>query len=194
MEQRIGNRLVIKMESFVYNTPMLAEVFFKFGHRKEKSQIVEDMVNTLEIIKDRGVGQEAIRSHQTGQDRIIIYCSGRLLKEKGFDLVIQAFNLIKNKDRYQVIIGGAGPDEERLHKMTKNLKLENFVHFPGWLEKEKMYENLGRAHIFIFSQMVDRVWFGGIDGSHGHGLAVPGAGWWSFGLAISGRFIAVYTG
>jgi glycosyltransferase involved in cell wall biosynthesis len=30
------------------------------------------------------------------------------------------------------------------------LKLEKYIYFPGWLEKEKMYENLGRASIFIF--------------------------------------------
>lgn len=150
LEHRIGNLIVKRMEAFIYNTPMLAEVYYKFGHQKEKSSIVEDMVNTLEIIKKREVSRETVRSRQTNQDKIIIYCSGRLLKEKGFDLVIQAFNLIKNKNKYQVIIGGTGSDEERLREMAKDLKLAEYIDFPGWLEKEKMYENLGRAHIFIF--------------------------------------------
>lgn len=150
LEHRIGNLIVKRMEAFVYNTPMLAEVYFKFGHQKAKGSMVEDMVNTLDIIKERRVSQDTVRSHQAGQNKIIIYCSGRLLKEKGFDLVIQAFNVLKHKDKYQVIIGGAGSDEERLHKLTKDLKLEKYINFSGWLEKEKMYENLGRAHIFIF--------------------------------------------
>ena len=150
LEHRLGNPVVVLTESFIYNTPMLAEVYYEFGHKKEKGSIIEDMVNTLDIIKERGISLETIRFHQTSQDKLIIYCSGRLLKEKGFDLVIQAVNMLKYKDKYQVIIGGSGPDEERLHKMVKDLKLENYIHFPGWLEKEKMYENLSRAHIFIF--------------------------------------------
>jgi len=150
LEHLIGVPIVNKMEAFIYNTPMLAEVYFKFGHKKEKGSIIEDMVNTLDIIKERGVSRETIKSHQASQNKLFIYCSGRLLKEKGFDLVIKAVNMLKHKDKYKVIIGGNGPDEERLHKMVKDLKLENYIYFTGWLEKETMYKNLGKAHIFIF--------------------------------------------
>ena len=150
LERWIGNPVVVRMETFIYNTPMLAEVYYGFGHKKKKSFIVEDMVNTLDIIKKLQVSPEMIRARQTGQNKIIIYCSGRLLREKGFDLVIQAVGALKSKNKYQFIIGGTGPDENRLKKMAADLKLEKYIDFPGWLEKEKMYENLSQAHIFIF--------------------------------------------
>ncbi|MBI4778922.1 glycosyltransferase family 4 protein [Candidatus Falkowbacteria bacterium] len=150
LEYTIGNLLVNKIEAFIYNTPMLADIYYDFGYKKEKGHIVEDMVNTSEIIKERQISPETIKAKQTGQDKIIIYCSGRLLKEKGFDLVIQAVGLLKNKDKFQVIIGGTGPDEERLRKMTQDLNLEKYIIFPGWLEKEKMHENLSKSHIFVF--------------------------------------------
>jgi glycosyltransferase involved in cell wall biosynthesis len=150
LEYTIGNLLVNKIEAFIYNTPMLADIYYDFGYKKEKGHIVEDMVNTLDIIKERRVNQETIKAKQSNEDKITIYCSGRLLKEKGFDLVIQAFNMLKDKDKCQVIIGGIGPDEERLRKMTQDLNLEKYINFPGWLEKEKMHENLSKSHIFIF--------------------------------------------
>ena len=150
LEHRIGNPIVVLMEAFIYNTPMLAEVYYGFGHKKAKGSIVEDMVNALDIMKEREVNPEAIKRRQDRSDKINVYCSGRLLKEKGFDLIIQAFTVLKNKDKYQVIIGGSGPDEERLRRMVKSLGLERQIYFSGWLEKEKMYENLGKAHIFIF--------------------------------------------
>lgn len=150
LEHRIGVPIVKKMEFFLYNTPMLADVYYDFGHPKERGGVVEDMVNTMEITGKVGVNLDSIGSWQASQKEINIYCSGRLLKEKGFDLVIRAINSIKDKDKYRVIIGGNGPDEERLRKMTGDLKLEKYIHFPGWIEKEKMHENLSRAHIFIF--------------------------------------------
>jgi glycosyltransferase involved in cell wall biosynthesis len=150
LEHRLGNPIVNRMEAFIYNTPMLAEVYYKFGRQKEKSFIIEDMVNTAEMIKKRGVSRETINSRQANSAKIIIYCSGRLVKEKGFDLVVQAFNLLKYKDKYQVAIGGSGPEEERLKRMVKNLRLEKYFLFSGWIEKEKMYENISQAHIFIF--------------------------------------------
>src|SRR3989338_3195685 len=121
LERWIGNPVVVRMETFIYNTPMLAEVYYGFGHKKKKSFIVEDMVNTLDIIKKLHVSPEMIRARQTGQNKIIIYCSGRFLREKGFDLVIQAVGALKSKNKYQFIIGGTGPDENRLKKMAADL-------------------------------------------------------------------------
>ena len=34
-----------------------------------------------------------------------------MLPEKGFDLIIKAFNLLEPKDKYRVIMGGSGPDQ-----------------------------------------------------------------------------------
>jgi len=150
LEHRLGVPIVNRMEFFIYNTPMLADVYYGFGHPKGRSGIIEDMVNTLEIAKGSNINLDSIKSRQADPKEIVIYCSGRLLKEKGFDLVIQAVNSIKEKDKYRVIIGGNGPDEERLRKMTKDLNLEKNIHFAGWIEKEKMHENFSRAHIFVF--------------------------------------------
>ncbi|MFH1822632.1 MAG: glycosyltransferase family 4 protein, partial [Patescibacteria group bacterium] len=150
LEHWIGNPIVNRMEAFIYNTPHLAEVYYKFGRLKEKTSIVEDMVNTVGIIKEQSISSESIQSHQKSPDKIILYCSGRLVKEKGFDLVVKAFNLLKNKDKYRVIIGGCGPEENNLKKMIKGLNLEKYFSLPGWITKEEMYNNLAEAHIFIF--------------------------------------------
>jgi len=150
LEHHLGNPVVVRLEAFIYNTPHLAEVYYDFGHKKNKSFIVEDMVNTLDLMAERGISAETVKARLNSADKINIYCSGRLLKEKGFDLVIKAINELGDKEKYRVVIGGTGPDEARLKQLVKDLNLESIIDFPGWLEKEKMYENLSRAQIFIF--------------------------------------------
>ena len=72
-----------------------------------------------------------------------------MIPEKGFDLIIKAFAAIKDKERFRVIMSGGGPDRDRLLMLTKELKLDSFISFPGWVKKEDLAKFFREAHIFI---------------------------------------------
>ncbi len=63
-------------------------------------------------------------------------CYGRLVKEKGFEDLLQSFQAMKNQSQLRLLIGGYGPDDFSLQKLAANNpkikfygKVENVSHF-----------------------------------------------------------------
>lgn len=73
---------------------------------------------------------------------------GRLAPEKGFDLLLQA--LVTVRKRYpdaEVIILGAGPEEQALKSQCRSLGLAAAVRFPGYVQEP--YEFYCGASLFV---------------------------------------------
>jgi len=52
-----------------------------------------------------------------------VMSAGRLIHEKGFDILIRAFNNVKSSTNLNLKIFGDGPDKEKLNNLIKGLKL-----------------------------------------------------------------------
>lgn len=78
----------------------------------------------------------------------IVTC-GRISKEKGMDLAVEACNrLIENgykKIRWWII--GGGPAYNDVKKMVQKLKLESYVYMPGM--KENPYPYIAKADLYV---------------------------------------------
>ncbi|MDD5431281.1 MAG: glycosyltransferase family 4 protein, partial [Candidatus Pacebacteria bacterium] len=81
--------------------------------------------------------------------KVTLFYSSRMAPGKGFDLLVAAFSEIKNKENFRLILGGTGPEEEQVRKMVRDLKIEKYIEFPGWVQKEKVYEYYKQADIFV---------------------------------------------
>lgn len=149
LEKTIGVFLANKLDAFVFNTPMVKKLYMDFGYHDHKSSVIEDFVDTQKIILNNRLTGDKIKLHHQ-ESNILIFCSGRLIKEKGFDLVIKAFNSLKDKTKYKVIISGGGSYSPSLKSLVSELGLTGFFDFPGWVKKEELYNLFRRAHIFIF--------------------------------------------
>ena len=68
---------------------------------------------------------------------------------KGFELLIEAFAKVSAKEKFNLILGGIGPLEAELKQKVKNLGLANYIQMPGWVPREKFFESLKDADIFI---------------------------------------------
>jgi len=143
LEHRIGVPIANKLDAFIFNTPHVAKLYHDFGFHKKKTSIIEDFVNTEDIIKQNNINDQSTAT-------IIIFCTGRMIKEKGFDLVIDAFLKLNHKENCRVIMSGSGPDEARLRKLVKDLGFEQYFEFPGWVDKDKLSNFFRNADIFIF--------------------------------------------
>ena len=82
------------------------------------------------------------------KDKILL-AIGRLHYQKGFDTLIDSFNLSKiYKIGWKLVILGKGPEEKFLKKKVKNLKLSNKVLFKGFKDPVPWYK---KSKIFILS-------------------------------------------
>jgi colanic acid/amylovoran biosynthesis glycosyltransferase len=119
----------------------------------------------------KGCPGEKIRIHYTGVPvpdvpapdpptpgkplRLLQAC--RLIDKKGIDLSIRALGLLIQQQPARLTLAGAGPNEQALKRLVQELGLEAHVQFAGFLEPEKLQEELSRSHLVLHpSRTTDR--------------------------------------
>jgi len=76
----------------------------------------------------------------------IIYV-GRISKEKGLDIIINALANLKNEINFKLFIYGQGPEENNIQKMINKLKIKDKINFCGYeSNKKKIFKG---ANLFL---------------------------------------------
>ncbi|QQG46217.1 MAG: glycosyltransferase family 4 protein [Candidatus Niyogibacteria bacterium] len=147
IERIIGVQAANRIDAFIFNTPHLAALYYRFGIGSGKGVIIEDFIDTRAISEKYPRSSEQFENNNK---KIMIFCSGRMLPEKGFDLVIRAFSKVADKDKYELIVSGSGPEEDNLRLLAQALGLESRIKFPGWVSRGDLLDFFARADIFVF--------------------------------------------
>lgn len=78
-----------------------------------------------------------------------VVAAGRLVPEKGFDVLIQAFHIFSQTHDFSLIILGEGPERESLEKLINELGLTRRVLLPGFMPDP--YPYMRTARLFVLS-------------------------------------------
>ena len=77
---------------------------------------------------------------------------GRMVKKKGFDVLLRAFSEVYARSREaRLTLGGDGPEMETLRELTRDLKVADAVSFAGWVDD--VPEFLSRAGTFVLPSL-----------------------------------------
>jgi glycosyltransferase involved in cell wall biosynthesis len=88
------------------------------------------------------------------QNKKVILASGRMRKQKQFDVLIRAFSQIKDKyPDWDLIILGDGVERDSLNRMLFDLEISERVYFPG--KVGNISEWYARADLFVLSSLVE---------------------------------------
>jgi glycosyltransferase involved in cell wall biosynthesis len=104
---------------------------------------------------DRGVDSARFDPVLREPDRLpgglsVLY-AGRLTKEKGVDLLTDAFLAARRRDpRLHLVLAGGGPEEEALRR-----RLGRHASFLGWLEGDELARTYASADVFLFASRTD---------------------------------------
>jgi glycosyltransferase involved in cell wall biosynthesis len=83
--------------------------------------------------------------------RIDVLYAGRLTREKGIDLLADAFLAARARDpRLHLVLAGGGPEEEALRA-----RLGRSATFLGWLEGDALPRAYASADLFLFCSQTD---------------------------------------
>lgn len=133
--------------------PILCKEYYDFGLTSAyRGLIIGDPYPLDETMRSASIDKYSYRNRAGKNDKISLFYSGRMVPGKGYDLLLQGFARVKSKEKFKLIIGGAGPEETLIRKMIKDLKLEPFIELPGWVSREKLYDYLKKADIYIFTR------------------------------------------
>lgn len=148
-ERRICFPIMNHATLFTFTSPVLRSVYVGYGVDEKKTMIVPDFFDSREII-GRFADQERLIADR-GEIRTpwTLLCGGRMITEKGFDIAIRAFAALPHPEQFHLIVTGDGPEKDRLVSLARELGVDHFVSFPGWVEKEEQYRLFQQADIFI---------------------------------------------
>lgn len=150
IEKYIGMPFADGLDLMTFTNPFLKKAYSDFGLKtKDKSLIVGDCFDYKKMMRDLNIAENSYQERNKKGGVINLFYSGRMVPGKGFELLLSAFSKVKNKSDFKLILGGTGPEEEKLKKMVRDLDLEKYVFMPGWVEKEKVYDFYKNADIFI---------------------------------------------
>ncbi|HET6510494.1 MAG TPA: glycosyltransferase [Baekduia sp.] len=86
-----------------------------------------------------------------GDDRIDVLYAGRLTREKGADLLADAFLAARARDpRLHLVLAGGGPEEGHLRE-----RVGAHATFLGWLEGDALADAYADADLFLFASRTD---------------------------------------
>ena len=100
--------------------------------------------------------RENIKERLGLTDKKMILNVNRLDSRKRVDLLIKAFKQICDEfDDVVLVIGGVGPEEEKLKNLTKELNIEDRVKFMGYIREEERKDYYACCDVFIHPNWAD---------------------------------------
>lgn len=107
---------------------------------------------------------------KTADSSILFF--GRLSDEKGIELLLQAKKLLRADIKLKIV--GTGPVENRLKKMTEDMKLKN-VEFLGFKSGEALHAEIKASRCTVIPTLVNEVFGLTIIESYSFGTPVIGS-------------------
>ena len=115
-------------------------VSIKFGINKNK----------IFVSPSGGVNTNLFKPYNKTTDIFTIGYVSRIDKGKGWNILLDAVNSLKNKYTFKVLIVGGGAEEDLLLKKIKKLNLENIVEFVGSKPHNELVKYFNKMDIFVF--------------------------------------------
>ena len=115
----------------------------------------------IEILPD-GIDTETFNPRVDGNEirkkyGMFIFSSGRMVERKGFIYLIRAMPYILEKfPKIKLIIGGDGPEREKLENEVKKLNIKNSVILPGFIPDNDFPKYMKACDVFVLPSIIDR--------------------------------------
>lgn len=134
----------------------LRKLFYRFCNgyifqTKKASQFFNDKLRPDDIVIPNALFNELVYTLDPPEEREKIICAvGRLDPQKRFDVLIDAFALIKDKiPEYKLIIFGEGDLRNELERKVESLSLNDRIFLPG--TNPEAVRIVNRSSVFVLS-------------------------------------------
>lgn len=149
IEKYLGMFLASRLDWMAFTNPHLQKEYEKFGLKTaSKNMILGDPFDYQTIMKEQGISEDACFKKAKTDRPLNIFYSSRMAPGKGFDMLLAAFARVKNKEKFNLILGGDGPERALLMRQAEELGIKDYVKFPGWVEKQQVFDFYKQADIF----------------------------------------------
>ncbi|HIH61093.1 MAG TPA: glycosyltransferase [Methanobacteriales archaeon] len=153
----VGNRIIYNAKRIIASSKIESQ-YYKKVYPKLNEKIIARLPNPVNIPKTPPEGSFR-KKWGLKDDQIVLYL-GRIHERKGLDLLVRAFNQIKD-DKLKLVI--AGPDDhylKRLKELISDLGLGDRIILTGPLYGLEKFEVLVDADVFVLPSSSEYESFG----------------------------------
>lgn len=102
-------------------------------------------------------GAQALRAQLAPANQLVLLTVGRLQRRKGHDLVLQTLaQLGPEAPPLRYVIVGGGPEDERLRRLARELRIEDRVVFAGEATADELPRYYAAADLFVHPNRVEQ--------------------------------------
>ncbi|MBQ9485439.1 MAG: glycosyltransferase [Clostridia bacterium] len=151
---RLLNHLVYKnmyrkfykyVDGIHYPTQFIKDVFESHIKKQTNGYIISNGVN-------RQVHRKEIAKPEEYKDKIVILSTGRYAREKSQDVLINAINRSKYRDKIQLILAGQGVKEQKYKRLAKKLPIPPVFKF---FSRDEVINVLNYADMYVHSADIE---------------------------------------
>jgi glycosyltransferase involved in cell wall biosynthesis len=96
--------------------------------------------------------QSVDKANGTGKS---FFVAARLAEQKGLEHLVRAVHLLRDggMNSFELVIGGDGPDRQKLEQLAESLDVTRYIHFLGGLNREQVRERMQKCDVFVLSSL-----------------------------------------
>ena len=133
------------------------------GVRSDLKKLIPNLTTPIEVIYNAAITDEISAYYEKRprtlfsdvadiEVKSIITC-GRLIKQKGYDLLVQAFALLSKEVNVKLCFIGDGPEKSNLSALCTELGVSKSVTFLGYLDNP--FVEISKSDVFVMSSLFE---------------------------------------
>lgn len=147
LSRRLVRETLTGVNQIVAISPALAKQLLDFEPGLQ-IEVIGESLRTDFFVPAEGV-DKADRTRKS------FFVAARLAEQKGLEHLVRAIHLLVEKglNSFELVIGGDGPDRQKLEELAQNLGVASYCRFLGGLNREQVRERMQKCDVFVLSSL-----------------------------------------
>lgn len=117
---------------------------------------VLNLKNNFSIIPSVATQDFGWKNKEHNIEQFTLISAGRFVPLKGFDLTIRSFAQFmttldsEEKKNCKLLLIGSGPEKKLLQSIATDLKVDQYIQFISWIERDQLMEQYKTSSVFLF--------------------------------------------
>ena len=115
-----------------------------------------EQAKKIHVVYSGHPSNEAVRAAPLRRSPCHLIALGRFVRKKGFEDLLCACAILRDKGfDFRLTLGGSGPLAGALLRFTRELRLTELVHFPGFVRYDQVPDLLSTGDVFLMPSVVE---------------------------------------
>ena len=151
LKRRLVRETLTGVNQVVAISPALAKQLLDFEPGLN-IEVIGESLRTDFFVPADGTAESVDKADISGKS---FFIAARLAEQKGLEHLVRAVHLLVNNglNSFELVIGGDGPDRQKLDELVQNLGVSSYCRFLGALNREQVRERMQKCDVFVLSSL-----------------------------------------